>query len=102
MAAADYTRGEMDITTQEQTWDGFIRFSLWGGLLTIMAVAYMTLTLAAGMNWLIALVLCAGSGLVGGLLLGMGGAWIAAVIGLSALAIFIQILIALSQALIPN
>ncbi|NBC21421.1 MAG: aa3-type cytochrome c oxidase subunit IV [Alphaproteobacteria bacterium] len=101
MAAADYTRGEMDITTQERTWDGFIKFSVWSGFITILAVAYMTLTLATGMHWLIALVLCAGSGLVGGLLMGMGGAWIATVIGLSALAIFIQIVIAISRALIP-
>ncbi len=102
MASADYSRGKMDISDQSRTWSGFLKFALWGSFITILSVAYMTFTLAMGMNWLIALVLCAGFGIVGGLLLGMGGAWIAAVIGLSALAVFVQVLIMISRALIAS
>ena len=102
MASADYTRGKMDISDQSSTWSGFMTATLWGSAIIVLAVAYMAFTLALGMNWLVALVICAGAGLIGGLLRGMGGAWIATVIGLSALAVIIQITIWISQALIPG
>lgn len=102
MASADYTRGSMDISDQSSTWRGFITASLWGSAILLLVIAYLTFTLALGMHWLIALVLCAGAGLIGGVLMGMGGAWIATVIGLSALAVFIQVVIFIAQALIPG
>ena len=93
MATADYTHGEMDITEQSRTWSGFLKGSLWGGAIIMMIVAYATFTLTMGMPWLIALVLVAGAAIVGGLAMDMGGAWVASVIGLAALAVLVQILI---------
>ena len=93
MATADYTHGEMDITEQSRTWSGFLKGSMWGGAIIMMIVAYATFTLTMGMPWLIALVLVAGAAIVGGLAMEMGGAWVASVIGLSALAVLVQILI---------
>lgn len=95
MADSNYTHGEMDISSQAGAWDGFMKASLWGGLITILLVAYLTFTLAMGMNWLVSLGLCVVGGVVIGLAMGMGGAWIATVIGLTALALLVQLLITL-------
>ena len=93
MATADYTHGEMDITEQSKTWSSFMKGSLWGGAIIMMIVAYATFTLTMGIPWLIALVLVAVSAIVGGLAMSMGGDWLASVIGLSALAVFVQMII---------
>ena len=98
MAAADYTHGEMDITEQARTWTRFTKFALWGSLILMLALGYAVFTIALGLNWFVALVLLAGAGIVGGLVLGMGGGWVAVVIGLSALAVFIQIIITIARA----
>lgn len=102
MASADFTRGQMDIREQQRTWSGFLRGSLWGSLILMLVLAYLTFTLAIGLNWFISLVIVAGLGLVAGVALGMGGAWIATVVALSALAVFVQAVIALASAVIPG
>lgn len=91
--AADYTHGEMDISEQANTWEGFMKGSMWFGIITMMIVAYATFTLTMNMPWIIALVLIAGAAIVGGLAMNMGGAWVASVIGLSAIAVLVQIII---------
>ncbi len=100
MATADYHHGEMDISAQTATWKGFMTATQWGAFLTVLIVGYLTFTLATGLNWLVALVLCAGFGIVGGVAMGMGGAWIATIIGFAALAVFVQIVISLATAFI--
>lgn len=96
MATADYTHGEMDISEQQKTWSAFMKGSIWFGAIIMMIVAYATFTLTMGMPWIIALVLIAGAAIVGGLAMDMGGAWVATVIGLSALAVVVQIIIGIS------
>jgi len=98
MAGSDYIRGEMDIAEQTRTWDGFIKGTLWGSFIIILLVAYSTFTVALGMNWAVALGLCAALGIVGGLALNMGSAWIATVVILSALAVILQVCIMLFSA----
>lgn len=95
MAGADYTHGEMDITEQERTWNGFMTASTWGGLIIILMVAHSTFTLAMGMNWMVSLFLCLVGGVVAGMALSLGGAWLATMIGLTVLAVIVQIFIAL-------
>lgn len=90
MATSDYHHGEMDISDQKATWDGFIVGSVWGGLLIILAVGYATLALAIGMNWMIALGLMAILGIVSGLLLNLGGRWMATVVLMIVLALIVQ------------
>jgi len=80
--ASDYVRGEMDIDHQKSTFDGFIAVSVWGSLLTIVSVLYLTLAFAAGMDWLAALI---ATGIVGGVLgmaLGMKTSWYVTLAGL--------------------
>lgn len=102
MASADYTRGKMDISEQSRTWSGFLTGTVWGTGLLLIIVAYLTFTLTLGMHWMVALVLCAGAGIVGGLLLGMGGTWLVTVVGLAALAVFVQVIIFIAGLLISG
>ncbi|MBO6688399.1 MAG: aa3-type cytochrome c oxidase subunit IV [Henriciella sp.] len=97
MMAGDYTRGEMNIEAQKGMYVGTMKAGAWGALITLLGLAYATFTLSMGMPWLVALVVCAGGGIVIGLGMGFGGAWVATVVGLSGLALFIQLLILLFQ-----
>jgi len=99
MAGTDYTHGEMEITEQVRTWNGFVNFTLWGSGLVMLVLAYATFTVAMGMDWMVALAICAIGGFLGGAFMGMGGAWTAVVIGLSAIAIVVQIIIMVAGAL---
>jgi hypothetical protein len=95
MAASDYTHGEMDIDSQKKMYSGFMKAGAWSGILMLLALGYATLALSVGLHWLVALVLCAGAGIVIGLGMGFGAAWVATVIGLSGVAVFIQVLVIL-------
>ncbi len=97
MAASDYTRGEMNIDAQKSMYVGTMKAGAWGAIITLLGIAYATFTLSMGMPWLVALVITAGAGIVIGLGMGFGGAWVATVVGLSGLALFIQLLILLFQ-----
>jgi len=99
MAGSDYTHGEMDIAEQNRTWDGFIKGTLWSSFIIGLLVAYSTLTVALGMHWAVALGLCVIGGIVGGMALGMGSAWMATVVLLAALAVIVQVMIILFGAL---
>ena len=93
MAASDYNRGEMDITDQQETWDGFIIGSIWGSLLIILSVGYATLAVAIGLHWMVSLGLMTIVGIAAGLLMNLGGRWMATVVLLVLLALFIQFMI---------
>lgn len=95
MASGDYTRGEMDIEAQKKMYDGAMKAFFWGTFITALGLAYSIFTLSIGMNWMVALALCAGTGIVIGLAMDLGGAWIATVIALTGLAIILQIIITL-------
>ncbi|MEM6477348.1 MAG: aa3-type cytochrome c oxidase subunit IV [Pseudomonadota bacterium] len=97
MASNDYSRGEMEIESQKAMFDGTMKAGAWGAIITLLIVAYSTFTLSIGMQWMVALALCAGAGVVIGLGMGFGGAWVATMIALSGLAIFVQVLIMLFQ-----
>lgn len=93
MASSEYTHGEMKIDAQSKMYSGFMKASAWGSVILLISVGYMVFTLSMGMNWLVSLVLCAGAGIAIGAIMGMGGAWIATVVALAGLAIFVQLLI---------
>ncbi|MEO1553714.1 MAG: aa3-type cytochrome c oxidase subunit IV [Pseudomonadota bacterium] len=95
MAASDYTRGEMEIEAQKGMYVGTMKAGAWGAIITLLMLGYATFTLSIGMPWLVALVVCAGAGIVIGLGMGFGGAWVATIVALSGLALFVQLLIVL-------
>ncbi|MEL6323232.1 MAG: aa3-type cytochrome c oxidase subunit IV [Pseudomonadota bacterium] len=95
MAGTDYVHGEMDITEQSRTWNGFMTATVWGSFIIALVVGYATLTLALGMHWMVALGLLVVGGLIGGAAMGMGGAWFATVLGLAAIALVVQVMISL-------
>lgn len=95
MASSDYKHGEMSVDSQASMYAGFMKSGLWGALIIILGLGYATFILSIGMHWMVALALCAGAGIGIGLFMNMGGAWIATMIVLSGLAVFIQILVGL-------
>lgn len=48
----DYKHGEMDISEQSATFDGFIKWSAWVGILTIGFLFAAVLVYGAHYNWL--------------------------------------------------
>ena len=100
MASNDYNRGEMDIEAQKSMYVGTMKAGAWGAIITLLMLAYATFTLSMGMQWIIALALCAGAGVVIGLGMGFGGAWVATIVALTGLALFVQLLITLFQLLL--
>lgn len=99
MASSDYTRGEMPVESQKSMYEGFMKAGMWGAVILLMGIGYSVLTLSLDMNWMVSLVLSAGFGLIVGLFMGFGTAWVATVVVLAALAVFVQILVFLGAAL---
>jgi hypothetical protein len=62
-------------------------------MLVILTVGYATFTLTMHIPWIGALIGFAVFGIAAGMLMNMGGAWIATVVGLGVLALFIQVMI---------
>lgn len=100
MAESNYTHGEMNVDAQRNMYGSFMRAGAWGSVILLIALAYMTFTLSIGMNWLVALILSAGAGIAIGMFMGFGGAWIATIVALAGLALFIQLLITLFSAVL--
>lgn len=100
MASDEYNRGEMEIQAQKDMYVGTMKAGAWGAIITLLMVAYATFTLSIGMQWMVALALCSGAGIVIGLGMGFGGAWVATIIAFTGLALFIQLLIVLFQMLL--
>lgn len=93
MASHEYHRGEMDISGQKATWDGFITGSVWGSLIIILMLGHATLAIAIGLNWAVSLGLMTILGVAAGLLMNLGGRWMATVVVLVILALITQALI---------
>lgn len=100
MASQEYHRGEMDISGQKATWDGFITGSVWGSLITIMIVGYATLAIAIGLHWIVSLGLMAIVGFGSGVLMNLGGRWMATVVVMIVLALIVQAFIWLFGAIL--
>ena len=82
--AADYTRGEMNITSQKNTFDGFITGTLWVSLLMTVTLLYLTLVFAVGTDWMGSLFGGAIVGVVLGLITSMKTSWYVTIGGLFA------------------
>ena len=90
MATHEYHHGDMDIRDQKATWDGFLTGSVWGGMLIVLMVGHAVLAVAIGLNWMISLGIMAIVGFAAGLLLNLGGRWMATVVVMIGLALVVQ------------
>lgn len=91
--SGDYVRGEMDITSQKNTWDAFQKVTTWSAFIIVLVLAYATFTITMGMHWMVAMGLLAIGGIAVGLFMGMGSAWIATVVGLCVTGVVLQLII---------
>ena len=96
----DYVRGEMNIATQERTWEGFKKVSLWASLIISLILAYAVFTITMGMNWFVALLILAVAGIAAGLFMSMGSAWIVTVVGLCVFGFVLHLIILFAKAVL--
>lgn len=40
----DHKQGSMDIRAQQKTFDGFVRLSIWGAVISVLVLIFMALT----------------------------------------------------------
>ncbi|MEZ5946473.1 MAG: aa3-type cytochrome c oxidase subunit IV [Hyphomonas sp.] len=93
MAAGEYHHGEMDIHDQQATWDGFLKFSVWGSLMLALMLGHAILTIPLGMHWAVSLGIMTLVGVIAGLVMNLGGRWFATVVLLLLLGLFVQFMI---------
>ncbi len=70
--AAEYTRGEMDVSEHRKTFGGVMQVSVTSSLITAVLVLFLTLAFATGTGWLTALVVSVILGAAGGFMLKRG------------------------------
>lgn len=97
--ASDYTRGEMEISDQSQTFSGFIRTTIWFSAHTGLAILLLSLIFAAGMEWMTALIITFLVGIGIGLALKMKMAWYAFLVGNAVLVVIIGLIAGLFGAM---
>jgi hypothetical protein len=99
-APPPHTDAYMDMEARRAMWRNFGVVTLWTCMLLTLILGHAILTLTMGVNWLGSLILFTVLGVAGGLLMNMGGAWLATVFGLVILGLVVQGLIALGSALV--
>jgi len=99
MSETEYQRGGMDISAQKKMWDGFMKSSAIGGLLTVLLVGFLTFVFAMGMHWAVALGVTLIAGLLIGLAMNLGTGWIITMAGFAVLVVIVRILMAFFGAL---
>lgn len=72
--AADYTRGQMDISEQRAMYVGSMKVGVSCTLITAYSIFFLTLAFATGMGWFTSLGFGVAVGLIGGLVVKQG-AW---------------------------
>lgn len=95
-----HTDAYMDMASRRGMFSGFGLLTAWGSLLVLMVVGYATFTLTMHIPWIGAMIGFAVFGIAAGLLMNLGGAWVATVIGLCVVAVFLEVLIWLGSALL--
>ena len=88
-----HTDAYMDMGARRGMWKGFGSFAAWGCLLIMITVGYAVFTITMHIPWIGAMIGFAVFGIAAGMLMNMGGAWVATVVGLCVLALFIELMI---------
>jgi len=79
---SDYTRGDMEIEAQRDTFTGFMAWTAYGGAFLVVLLLFPILVFGANIAWLPSLIVSIVVGIVIGLALKLNGAWYATIIGL--------------------
>lgn len=86
---SDYKQGSMPVEAQSQTFDGFMKLTVYGGALIGFILLYPILVFCTPLAWLPSLAVTVIFGFILGAALRLKGGWYAGVIGLAVfLAIF--------------
>lgn len=94
-----HTDAYMDMAARRGLFRGFGLGLGWILVSLLMTIAYLTFVLAAGANWLAALVIIAAAGWVAGALLRFGGAWTTFVVALVIGVVAIRVVVAMGTAI---
>jgi len=94
-----HTDAYMDMAAKRNMWTAFGTFVAWGSLILMLTVGYAVFTITMHIPWIGAMIGFAAFGIAAGLFMNLGGAWIATVIGLCVLGLFIQLLVFLGSSL---
>lgn len=86
--ASHYEIGSMEITEQKNTFNSFISWSVWGGLLVGLGIFGLVLVFGAGYQWLTATVLMVVLGAIAGFVLKMPKSWYFTLGGIFGFAVF--------------
>jgi hypothetical protein len=99
-APPPHTDAYMDMAARRGMANAFGHLITWVSMLILLIIGYAVFTLTMHVPWIAALIGFTIFGVLAGLLMNMGGAWLATVVGLFVLALVVQGLIALGSALL--
>ena len=83
MASTDYKRGEMEVTSQQGTFGGFMNGTVYGGSAIVYILLFPICMFAVGLGWMPSLIISVIVALILGVALKLKGAWYVFVIGLA-------------------
>ncbi len=79
-AHSDYKRGDMEVSAQRGTFDGFMGFTVYGGALIALMLIFAILTVGGvGLSWFPALIISLVLGIIVGAVLKLDAAWFASI-----------------------
>ncbi|MBC6412057.1 MAG: aa3-type cytochrome c oxidase subunit IV [Hyphomonadaceae bacterium] len=79
---SDYTRGDMEITAQKNTFSDFMAVTVYGVATLVVILLFPTLMFAVGLGWLTSLVISIVVGIVMGMSFKLRAAWFASLAGI--------------------
>jgi VIT1/CCC1 family predicted Fe2+/Mn2+ transporter len=85
MANTNYTRGQMEIEGQEDTFSGFMGASVYGGAAIIVTLLFPILVFAVNLAWPAAMATTVILGVIIGVLLKFKAQWYAVLVGTAVL-----------------
>ncbi len=80
-----YQHGAQNISQHRETYGRILDITIWSGGLIGVGILFFSLVFAAKMAWLPALVISFVTAILSGMLLKIGGAWHATIVGLAIL-----------------
>ncbi|VAV96463.1 hypothetical protein MNBD_ALPHA06-618 [hydrothermal vent metagenome] len=90
---SSYEHGKQNIAQHQETYGRVMKITYWSAGLMGVSILFFSMVFAAHMAWIPALVISFITGIIAGLILKMGGAWNATMIGLGILTLVMGFII---------